>query len=146
MSTGLSELKIHPAAEAFPLLAGDELDDLVEDIRRNGQVEPIVFVGGQLLDGRNRVVACERLGIRPPTRRVPRRVAYAGGGLCELAWNALRLAGEPPMTRFVASQLASDHSYDLGPAERDFGYRERVPLREANERLVASLRPDADSA
>ena len=44
------------------------------------------------------------------------------------------------MTRFVARQLATSHSYDLAPARRDFGYRERVSLEEGTERLIAWLR------
>jgi hypothetical protein len=43
------------------------------------------------------------------------------------------------MTRFVARQLATTHTYDLGPAERDFGYRERVPLAAATARTIAAL-------
>jgi hypothetical protein len=47
---------------------------------------------------------------------------------------------EARMTRFLALQLATSHSYDLGPAERDFGYVERVPLSEATRITVESLR------
>ena len=84
------------------------------------------------------------LGERPVTRRVPRRVAYAAGALCELAWNVLPLSNEPPMTRFVALQLASSHSYDLEPLRRDVGYRERVDLRTATENLLAALRAERE--
>ena len=49
----------------------------------------------------------------------------------------LRLQGEPPMTRFLAAQLARSHSYDMGPARRDFGYREIVSLEEATAEAVA---------
>ncbi|MCZ6596235.1 MAG: NAD-dependent epimerase/dehydratase family protein [Planctomycetota bacterium] len=80
------------------------------------------------------------VGVDPVTRRVPRRVAYGVGALMELTWRMLRLAGEPPMTRFVALQLATTHSYDPEPARRDFGYRERVGMEEATRRLVADLR------
>jgi hypothetical protein len=48
-------------------------------------------------------------------RRVPLSIARAAGGALELAWHALHLSGEPPMTRFVATQLASSHSYSLAP-------------------------------
>jgi nucleoside-diphosphate-sugar epimerase len=78
-------------------------------------------------------------GLPPPRRRVPAGVAYAAGAACEVAWRVLRRAGEPPMTRFVARQLATTHTYDLGPAERDFGYRERVPLAAATARTIAAL-------
>lgn len=73
----------------------------------------------------------QALDVPPIKRRVPLRVARILGGLCELTWNLLRRQDDPPMTRFVALQLATSHSYDLGPAERDFGYRERVGMPEA---------------
>lgn len=44
--------RVHPAAELFPLMDGADLDALAEDIRLNGQVHPVVFYHGQLLDGR----------------------------------------------------------------------------------------------
>lgn len=47
------------------MLKGQALDDLVEDIREHGQKFPIVMHGEVLLDGRNRLAACERLGIEP---------------------------------------------------------------------------------
>ena len=43
------------------------------------------------------------------------------------------------MTRFVAGQLATSHSYDLEPARRDFGYEEELSLTQATELLVDSL-------
>lgn len=55
--------KIHPAADIFPRMTGPAFDALVESIRENGQQEPVVFWQGQLIDGRNRLAACEVLGI-----------------------------------------------------------------------------------
>ena len=46
-----------------------ELAALAEDIRRNGQRDPIVLWHGQLLDGRNRWMACDRAGVEPKTVR-----------------------------------------------------------------------------
>ncbi len=85
----------------------------------------------------------ERLGLEPPRRRVSRRAATIAGGALELTWRALHLSGEPPMTRFVAAQLATSHCYDPEPARRDFGYRELVPIAAATDRLVAYWRTDA---
>lgn len=59
------ELQVHPAAELFPMLEGKAFDELVEDIRQNGQKESVTFFRGQLLDGRNRYRACQVLGIEP---------------------------------------------------------------------------------
>jgi len=49
--------KVHPAASIFPLIEGDEFDQLVDSIARNGMHYPIVLLGDQLLDGRNRLRA-----------------------------------------------------------------------------------------
>jgi hypothetical protein len=58
-------LRIHPAAELFPLMTPDELHTLGEDIKKNGLTSPIVLwrphpqAPVQLLDGRNRLDAIE---------------------------------------------------------------------------------------
>ncbi len=85
----------------------------------------------------------ETTGHRPVRRRLPARVAYGAGGLLEFCWKHLKLDGEPPLTRFVAAQLASSHSYDLEPARRDFGYTERVDLATATARTVDALQAAA---
>jgi hypothetical protein len=59
----------HPAADVFPLLPDDELEELAADIRANGLLMPLLVgrVDGQtvLVDGRNRREACRRAGIIP---------------------------------------------------------------------------------
>lgn len=77
------------------------------------------------------------LGNPPVTRKVPMPLAYAAGMWLE---NIARPDVEARMTRFLALQLATSHSYDLGPARRDFGYQERVPLAEATRITIESLR------
>ena len=57
---------VHPVADLFPLLAGDELQQLAEDIRRNGLHQPIVRdAHGVIIDGRNRLLACHIAGVAP---------------------------------------------------------------------------------
>jgi ParB-like chromosome segregation protein Spo0J len=48
-------------------MADEELERLIEDIRQNGQVNPIIVIDNNIVDGRNRFLACERLGITPKT-------------------------------------------------------------------------------
>lgn len=68
----------HPAAELFPMLAPDDLADLADDIAANGLREPVWLWddperGTVLLDGRNRLAACQAAGVPCVTRR------YDGG-------------------------------------------------------------------
>lgn len=52
---------IHPAADLFPLVEGEELQELCTDIKERGLQQPIVvWHDGSLLDGRNRLLACYR--------------------------------------------------------------------------------------
>lgn len=61
---------IHPAAELFPLMDGQEFDGLVESIRLQGLREPAWLTSdGALLDGRNRVRACQVAGVKPEFRQ-----------------------------------------------------------------------------
>lgn len=65
----LDSYDIHPAAELFPLIEGTDFDALVEDIAAHGLRQPVVLTpAGQLLDGRNRVQACEKAGVSITTR------------------------------------------------------------------------------
>ncbi|SDD93786.1 hypothetical protein SAMN05216337_101793 [Bradyrhizobium brasilense] len=62
------ELEDHPLAACFPLMTGAPFEQLVDDIRTHGVREPIVLLAGQILDGRNRSRAAQRLGIPAPSR------------------------------------------------------------------------------
>lgn len=81
------------------------------------------------------------LGESPVSRRIPLGAASAIGAACEAAWTVLPLGGEPPMTRFVAAELAKDHWFDISAARRDLGYRPRVTMAAGTAALIASLRP-----
>ncbi len=78
----------------------------------------------------------------PVTKSLPFPLAYAIGAVCEAMWTVMPLRGEPPLTRFLAEQLATTHWYDMAPATRDFGYAPKVPIAEGLRRLAESLRSD----
>ena len=73
-------------------------------------------------------------------KRLPFAAAYAVGAACEGLWRLLPLRGEPPMTRFLAEQLATTHWYSMAPARRDFGYVPGVSMAEGMDRLTKALR------
>jgi ParB-like chromosome segregation protein Spo0J len=63
---GGETLEVHPVADLFPMLAEDELQELADDIAQRGLLQPIVLDSeGRVLDGRNRLAACELAGVEP---------------------------------------------------------------------------------
>lgn len=80
------------------------------------------------------------LGEPPVTRRISLPVASAIGAVCETAWRLFPLTGEPPMTRFIAAELAKDHWFNLTAAKRDLGYAPRVTMAQGTAELVAHLK------
>lgn len=56
----------HEVANIFPLMTGEEFNELKRDIAENGLREPIwLHADGRILDGRNRHRACVESGIAP---------------------------------------------------------------------------------
>jgi hypothetical protein len=62
------KIKFHPVANIFPLMQEGEFLELKADIKNNGLLEAIWLYDGQVVDGRNRLLACNELGIKPKFR------------------------------------------------------------------------------
>ena len=73
-------------------------------------------------------------------RHLPETLAYLIGASLEAMYRICRRDDEPPMTRFVAKQLACAHWYDLTAAKRDLGYLPKVFIDEGLSRLAAAWR------
>ena len=96
----------------------------------------------ELWDMVNRILAAG--GVAAVSRSISPQAAYAIGSICERLWGWFRLTGEPPMTRFVAKELATAHWFDISAARRDFGYQPEITLDEGLIRLqqwLATVRP-----
>jgi len=61
----MQNMKTHWVADLYPLNM-DDVAALADDIKANGQIAPIkALKDGRIIDGRNRWLACERIGVEP---------------------------------------------------------------------------------
>ena len=57
-------MKVHPFADVFPMLKGEPYAALCLDIEEHGLREPLIITSdGMLVDGRNRLSACNDVGV-----------------------------------------------------------------------------------
>jgi nucleoside-diphosphate-sugar epimerase len=76
----------------------------------------------------------------PVTKSISHNAAWRLGAVCETLYRLTGLSAEPPMTRFLAAQLAKSHWFDISAARRDLGYTPRVSTEEGMRRLGEWLR------
>ena len=92
----------HPAALLFPLMDGVAVTALADDIRARGLLEPITTLDGTVLDGRNRLAACEQAGVEP------RFVAWDGAGGSPTAWVLAKNLKRRHLTPSQAAMVGAD--------------------------------------
>ncbi len=77
---------------------------------------------------------------RPPVAKsISYRTASRLGYLLESIYRFGNIKKEPPMTRFLASQLATSHFFNISRSRKDFGYEPLVDSEEGLTRLIQSL-------
>ena len=121
---------IDNAAEAH-LLAADRLDQnpsLSGRIYFISQDDPIF-----LWDMVNHILAAG--GLPPIKKTISTGMARIAGALLEMIYSLFRISAEPPMTRFVAEELATAHWFDIRAAKSDLGYIPRITTAEGLKRL-----------
>ena len=67
--------EIDDIASMVPMTSAIELEALKEDIKTNGQREPILLWRGKIVDGRNRQLACQSLGIKVKVKKINAKVS-----------------------------------------------------------------------
>jgi nucleoside-diphosphate-sugar epimerase len=92
----------------------------------NGEPRPVAEVLGRL---------CHAAGVPGPRGRVPFGAAWIAGAAVEGVWAATRRRAVPPLTRFLAEQLATAHWFDQRRTRAALGWRPRVGLDEGFARL-----------
>jgi 2-alkyl-3-oxoalkanoate reductase len=102
----------------------------------NGEPRPVA----ELIAG-----ICRAAGAPAPHRRVPYAVARAAGAAVDAVW-ATRLAlpwaaepGDPPLTRFLAEQLATAHWFDQRHTREVLGWTPRASLDEGLAALARAF-------
>ncbi len=85
----------------------------------------------------------ELAGLPPLKKKISLSAAWRLGSVLESTYRFLGIGREPPMTRFLATQLATSHYFDIRAAGRDFGYAPSVSTEEGMRRLGEDLKnPD----
>lgn len=82
----------------------------------------------------------ETAGQQIPKRSISFKAAYRIGAILEAVYTVSLVRAEPPMTRFVAAQLALDHYFSIDKARRLLGYKPAVNVDAEFERCGAWLR------
>ncbi|MBT5549443.1 MAG: NAD-dependent epimerase/dehydratase family protein [Nitrospina sp.] len=75
----------------------------------------------------------------PVSRSISYRTASRLGCFFESIYNWANIKNEPLMTRFLASQLATSHYFNISRARKDLGYEPVVSPDEGLHRLIQSL-------
>ena len=72
--------------------------------------------------------------VPPVRRRISATTAALLATAAETVWRTCRLPSDPPLTRFLAEEMSTDHYFDIGAARRELGYTPSCTVWEATER------------
>lgn len=81
--------------------------------------------------------------VPPPRFAVPESLAKVGGAAAERVWERTGRDSEPPMTQFLAEQLATAHWFDQRETQHVLDWTPAVPLAEGFRRLGEWFRSQA---
>ncbi len=95
----------------------------------NGEPRPVAEILDRL---------CAAAGVPGPRGRVPLSVAAPVGSAIEAGWRVLHRTDTPPMTRFLAEQLATAHWFDQRRTREALRWRPAVTLDEGFAALARS--------
>lgn len=81
----------------------------------------------------------EAIGMPAIKQSISFKGAFFAGTLLEFFWKIFGVAGEPPITRFVATELSHDHWFDISAARRELGYEPLVSNDDGVRALAESF-------
>jgi nucleoside-diphosphate-sugar epimerase len=80
------------------------------------------------------------LGVEPPTRSVPPKVALAMAAAMERGWQVLGRSSRPLLTRDAVTILSARAAVPIRRAVEDLGYRPQVSYEQGLERVAAYVK------
>lgn len=119
------------ALERAPEISGEAL------VVTNGEPRPVAEILSRI---------CDAAGLPAPSRQVPTPVAQAAGSLVERIWALAGREDDPPVTRFLADELAHAHWFDQRRTRELLAWQPAVSLDEGFALLAAGLGRGAGSA
>jgi len=133
----VSDIEFHPAANAFPMMPRAQLATLAESIKAHGLHMPIILFDDQVLDGRNRLKACEMAGVEP-------RFESFEGDPWRYAWDANGERRDLDAAQRAAIRLRINLGSDEWRAEqrRRKAEADRARSEAAREQIAAQPRSD----
>lgn len=96
----------------------------------NGQPRTVSEIIGRIL---------QAAGLPSDLRRVPGSVATTAGSAIEYVWQKLDRQDDPPMTRFLAEQLATAHWFDQRETQQLLNWQPAIGLEEGFTSLATYL-------
>lgn len=82
----------------------------------------------------------QRMNLSKVRVKLPLGLAYCIGAFFEFLYKIFFIRKQPPMTRFVAKELAQSHYFDISAAKMDLHYLPKFSNEEAFEKLIESLK------
>lgn len=142
----LGPYEVHPFADKFPLIEGEEFEELVADIKQHGLREPVLLSGDgkTLIDGRNRYRACAAGDSTPRFKRLEGH--YDESKILDLivSLNVERRHLDAGARAFLALDYEAAYAEAAGAAEAErkasaIGDRNGHHANSASTRTVADL-------
>ena len=75
-------------------------------------------------------------GMSPVRKSISFTVAWHIGACLEAVYRVLGMRDDPPMTRFLAAQMARSHWFNITRAKADFGYSPAISTAEGMRRMA----------
>jgi ParB-like chromosome segregation protein Spo0J len=128
------EYEFHPLADMFPLMEGEDFNQLAEDIGNRGILSPIILHEGKILDGRNRYNAAKDAGHKFTDRDFKQLSPGLDPEAFVISANLKR--------RQLTSKQKREFIAKLIEAKPDLSNRALAKLIGADDKTVASVREE----